>query len=94
VSNQISLHAIVHGRVQGVFFRAFVLTKATELELTGYVRNMTSDQDVEVQAEGDREKLETLLEYLKVGPPAARVDKVTVKWNKPTGEYGRFIVRS
>jgi acylphosphatase len=94
VGNQISLQAIIHGHVQGVFFRAYILTRATELGLLGYVRNMPSGQDVEVHAEGERDKLERLLKYLEVGPPAGRVEKVSVKWNQPTGEYNRFSARS
>ena len=52
MSNPVALHAIVHGHVQGVFFRAFVAKKAAELALTGYVRNLPSEIDVEVQPKG------------------------------------------
>jgi acylphosphatase len=86
------LRATVHGRVHGVFFRAFVETWATELKLTGYVRNRP-DGTVEVAAEGDRQKLEKLVERLKVGPPAARVAEVVTEWAGPTGEFSSFSVR-
>jgi acylphosphatase len=78
---------------KGVFFRAYVSEKAAELELTGYVRNLPGGQDVEVRAEGERDKLEQLVDYLKVGPSAARVDGVTTNWSKHTGEYSRFIIK-
>ena len=87
-----SLQAIVYGYVQGVFFRAFVSTRARELGLTGYVRNMP-EGTVEVNAEGERNKLEKLIAYLKVGPPGARVEKVVTNWSKHTGSYSGFNIR-
>ncbi len=87
-----SLQAIVYGRVQGVFFRDFVSKRATELELSGYVRNLPGGI-VEVQAEGERRQLTQLVEYLEVGPPAARVDRVVTNWSEHTGGYSRFSIR-
>jgi acylphosphatase len=93
MSNSIALHAIVHGHVQGVFFRAFVATKAGELALTGYVRNLPSGKDVEVHAEGEKEKLNKMIDYLKIGSPAAAVEKVMTTWLKSTGKYADFSVK-
>ena len=87
-----SLQAIVYGYVQGVFFRAFVSRRARELGLSGYVRNL-SGGTVEVWAEGEKNKLEELIGYLKVGPPAARVEKVVTNWSGYTGSYSGFNVR-
>jgi acylphosphatase len=87
-----SLQATVRGRVHGVFFRAFVETRAEELKLTGYVRNRP-DGTVEVRVEGERPKLEKLVAYLKAGPPAARVEEVVATWAEYTGEFSRFNVR-
>jgi acylphosphatase len=87
-----SLQAIVRGRVHGVFFRAFVETRAEELKLTGYVRNRP-DGTVEVRAEGERQQLEKLVESLKKGPPAARVEEVAASWAAYTGYYSRFSIR-
>ncbi len=88
-----SVHAIVYGRVQGVFFRDFVSRRATELDLTGYVRNLHDSEAVEVQAEGERGQLEKLVESLKIGPPAARVERVVTKWSQYTGSYSSFKIR-
>jgi acylphosphatase len=87
-----SLQATVYGYVQGVFFRAFVLRQASELGLTGYVRNSPGGT-VEVVAEGERKKLEELVSHLKVGPPAARVEKVVTRWSEYTGSYSSFNIR-
>jgi acylphosphatase len=94
MANQVLLHAVIHGHVQGVFFRAFVVEKAKELGLTGYARNLPSGQDVEVVAEGDREILERLIEYLKIGPPSATVENVQISWAKQTHQYYNFSIRN
>ena len=86
------LLATVLGKVQGVFFRAFVEGQASALGLSGYVRNLP-DGGVEVVAEGERPRLEKLLEYLRVGPPGARVDRVDTIWQACSGEYRGFSVR-
>jgi len=86
------VQATVYGRVQGVFFRAFVAEHAHELGLAGYVRNLPQGT-VEVVAEGERGKLEKLIGYLKVGPPAARVEKVVTSWSEYTGNYSGFSIR-
>jgi acylphosphatase len=87
-----SLQATVSGRVHGVFFRAFVESRAEELKLTGFVRNLP-DGTVEVVAEGERERLEKLVHYLEVGPPAARVAKVVTEWAEYRGLFTGFEVR-
>ena len=87
-----SVQAIVYGYVQGVLFRDFVSKRATELGLTGYVRNLPGGS-VEVNAEGRKKQLEKLIGYLKVGPPIAEVDKVVVNWSEYTGNYPRFSIR-
>jgi acylphosphatase len=87
-----ALYAIVRGRVQGVNFRQFVYTRARFLGLRGYVRNLPDGRSVEVMAEGPREDLEQLLEYLREGPRMARVDAVDVTWGEPTGAYQDFDI--
>jgi acylphosphatase len=87
-----SFHAVVTGLVQGVYYRAFVEEHARALGLTGYVRNVPRSVDVEVEAEGDRAKLEQLVECLHQGPRAARVEKVTVRWGDYRGRFPDFTV--
>jgi len=92
-SDLASLHAIVHGRVQGVFFRAYVQNSADVLRLTGYVRNLTDSRTVEVKVEGERAKLEQLLQNLHQGPPGAEVEKVETSWGDYSGEFSIFSVK-
>lgn len=83
------LHAIVHGRVQGVNFRYYTTHEAHRLRLCGWVQNRPNGT-VEVVAEGEREALEALLAFLNVGSPAADVKEVIVKWDEATGEFSAF----
>ncbi len=75
-----------------MFFRAFVTKRATQLGLTGYVRNLPGES-VEVLAEGERKQLEELINHLKVGPPAAIVEKVEINWLEYSGNYSGFNVK-
>lgn len=93
MSDLASVRVIVFGFVQGVYFRDFTRRRATELGLTGYVRNLREVEAVEVQAEGERNKLERLIDHLKVGPPGARVEKVVTNWSAYTRNYSDFKIR-
>jgi len=86
------LKAIVHGKVQGVYYRAFVSRAAKSLSLKGYVRNIDSG-DVELEAEGTKDVLEELLIHLKAGPEGAVVEKIDVAWSECAGKYSAFDVR-
>jgi acylphosphatase len=92
MADMASLRATVQGRVQGVFFRAFVESAAERLNLKGYVCNMPGGE-VEVLAEGEKSNLEKLVEYLKKGPPSAQVKEVLVNWGEYTGYFSRFSIR-
>ena len=87
-----SVKVIVHGDVQGVFFRAFTSERAIQLGLTGYVRNLPRGM-VEVNAEGERVQLEQLINYLKVGPPSAKVEKVVTNWSDYSGSFSGFRIK-
>ena len=82
---------MVSGRVQGVGFRWFV-QHAAEIEgLRGWVANLENGC-VEVRAEGDLESVARFEAKLRQGPPAARVDRVTVDEDVP-GQWKRFEIR-
>lgn len=87
------LDALVDGRVHGVGFRYFVLREASELGLRGWVAN-TSDGAVRCIAEGPRDRLDRLLERLRVGPAASVVNGVSEAWMPATGAFRSFEVRS
>ena len=86
------LHAWIEGSVQGVGFRFFVIQRASQLGLTGWVRNLW-DGRVEVVAEGSQASLQNLLNLLKEGPPSAIVSQVVSEWLPATNEFTDFNVR-
>ncbi len=84
---------IVKGRVQGVYFRDFAQKQAQALALNGFVRNLPDITKVEIQAEGNRDKLELLLDNVKVGPPGAKVEKVETIWSQYNGIFKAFEIK-
>ena len=85
------LEAHVHGLVQGVFFRHSTRLTAQRLGITGSVSNEPNGT-VLVVAEGPRESLDTLLEWLRRGPDLARVDHVDVEWGHSLGGQTDFTI--
>ena len=82
---------LVSGRVQGVFFRYNTTRKASELRLTGIVRNLR-DGRVEIVCEGPEEEIENLVEWCKAGPGGAIVQHADVIWKEYTGELKDFRI--
>ena len=82
---------LVDGHVQGVFYRASTLVKASELNVTGWARNM-DDGRVEVVMQGTMEQLDALQDWLWEGSTAATVTSVQCE-SLPVGEYNGFGVR-
>jgi acylphosphatase len=68
----------IQGRVQGVWYRGWTVDAARALGLNGWVRNRR-DGSVEILAEGPAATLDALVEQCRRGPPAARVERVTVE---------------
>lgn len=91
-SQNVRLHGIVTGVVQGVNFRWYTQRRALDLGLVGWVRNRP-DGSVEFVAEGARIDLERLLDFVRIGPSMAVVENVEVEWNTATGEFHRFEIR-
>ncbi len=86
------VHLIIKGRVQGVFYMANTEKKALEMNLKGWVRNL-SDGNVEVVAEGPRHKLEELIAWCWKGSPAANVEDIEAEWEENQNEYEDFKIK-
>ena len=82
---------IVSGRVQGVWYRAYTMEKANELGLKGWVRN-NPDGTVEIEVEGDEEKIKELIKWCWIGSPASKVTDVKYKEKKYKGEFSTFKI--
>ena len=78
-------HVVVHGAVQGVFFRVEARDRARSLGVGGWVRN-TADGSVEAVFEGEAERVESMVDWCGRGPRGAQVDDVDVTWDEPQGE--------
>jgi acylphosphatase len=87
----VRVRAVVHGRVQMVGFRAFVIHHAGDAGLSGTVRN-EPDGTVETVLEGPRSDVERLLELLREGPSHARVERVDIEYADPTGTLPAMMV--
>lgn len=74
---KICKRCLVSGRVQGVFYRASTAERARGLGVTGYAKNLP-DGRVEVLACGEAEVVRELCEWLRQGPPAAKVESVEI----------------
>lgn len=82
----------VHGRVQGVGYRMFVLRTARELGLVGIVRNESDGRTVTIAVEGTRNAIETLAARCAEGPPRAFVEECRIEWRLPSGQYRDFRI--
>ncbi len=87
----LEMHAIVHGVVQGVCFRATTLHYGKELNLIGTVCNLP-DGCVEIFAQGDQETLNRLLSKLKKDSGAARIDKIDTNFYSPKRTFSNFNI--
>ncbi|HEB71488.1 MAG TPA: acylphosphatase [Nitrospirae bacterium] len=86
-------HIFVSGVVQGVFYRASVVSEADRIGgIAGWGRNLR-DGRVEIVCEGDRGKVDKLVTWLWKGPEHAQVTDVEVAWKKATGEFSNFDIR-
>lgn len=81
----------IHGKVQGVFFRATSQIEARELNLFGSVRN-EMDGTIKIIAEGEDKDLKKFIEWCKYGPDHAEVEKVDVEWMESTNKFIDFKV--
>lgn len=82
---------IVHGRVQGVFFRDSTMRKARELGLIGNVRNLP-EGTVQIVAQGSRPALDDLVKWAYEGSPASVVTKVETSFEAPKAGLIDFTV--
>ena len=89
---KVNAKILVSGLVQGVYYRAFTETAATELGLVGYCQNLSDDR-VAVEVEGDEAVIEELIKRLWSGPPRAKVTDVQVSWKPATGKFHGFSIR-
>ena len=89
---KVRAHVLVGGRVQGVFFRSETQDEARRRSVSGWVRNLP-DGGVEAVFEGEKDNVDEMIEFCRKGPPGAKVTKIEVSWEEPTGESNRFVIQ-
>ena len=82
-----TLRLLIHGRVQGVWFRESMRLEADRLGIAGWVRNCT-DGSVEALIQGSDAAIASMLAWVHIGPPQARVDRVDQ--SAAEGEFSGF----
>lgn len=76
-----TVHLIIKGKVQGVFFRASAKDRADEIGVSGWVKN-TEDGNVEAMANGNEAQIQKFIEWCKTGPRRAVVSDIVITHKK------------
>lgn len=87
--NLTTLHLVIHGRVQGVFFRDSMRREAQRLAVTGWVRN-TAEGAVEAMVQGEQAALDKIVQWAQRGPARAQVSNVEVEAG--SGAFHQFEI--
>jgi acylphosphatase len=90
VAERVRRRVVVHGEVQGVFFRDSTRQEAERRGVAGWVANR-DDGTVEAVFEGSPDAVAALVDFCRSGPPRARVERVEESEEEPAGEE-RFRV--
>jgi len=85
-------HIFISGRVQGIFFRDNTRKMAEELGVYGWVKNLP-DGRVEAVFEGEKEKVEKMIEWSKKGSLIAKVNGIDIEWQEYKGEFENFEIK-
>ena len=92
MSEQIKrIHAVVHGRVQGVFFRETTCQQAKKIGLSGWVRNL-ADGTVETEFQGEEKMLARMLDWLAQGSSLSHVTRVESREKDPVSGESEFAI--
>ena len=86
------IHAVVHGRVQGVFFRETTRQQADTLGLSGWVRNL-ADGTVETEFQGEEDIVACMLDWLGQGPSLSKVSRVENEDKNPVFDESEFVIK-
>lgn len=86
------VHLYIKGDVIGVGFRAWCKIQAKIIGVNGWVRNVFNQPAVEVQIQGEENKVKEIVEIIKKGPPVSRVDQVEIIWQDAKEIFDEFKI--
>ena len=87
-----TIHLVVSGRVQGVYFRAFTRKRAIKFGIVGFVSNKENG-DVEIVAQADQKNLDNFINWCHEGPLMAKVENVDISEYSTSEEFSQFEIR-
>jgi len=91
MEENVRARVVISGRVQGVFFRVETKHAADRYGVFGWVKNQRNGT-VAALFEGNKEKVDSIIEWCKEGPPIAKVHSVDVEWEDYKGEFDIFEI--
>ena len=86
------IHIFVSGKVQGVFFRDSVLKRAEKLGVFGWIQNLENGV-VEAVFEGDKDKVDKMVQYMRKGPLFAKVKEIDIDEQRYSNEFKDFQIK-
>ena len=89
---KIRIHIFISGKVQGVFFRDGAFKRAEKLGVFGWIQNLENGI-VEAVFEGDKDKVDKMVKWIRKGPLFARVKEIDVDEQKYTGDFKDFQIK-
>jgi acylphosphatase len=89
--NKIRANIVVKGKVQGVYFRQNAQRICNEYGVTGWVHNV-EDGSVEAILEGNKNSVEDVVSWFRVGPSNAHVERVELSYDRYSGEFQDFKI--
>lgn len=94
------VHLYIKGDVTGVGFRAWTKIQTKIIGVTGWIRNVNNHPDiygvgggVEAQVQGEKEKVDQIIELIKKGPPVSHVSEIEIFWQEPKEIFDIFEIR-
>jgi acylphosphatase len=87
-----TVHLLISGKVQGVFYRATAKEKALALNLNGWIKN-TTDGNVEAVVSGDEAAVKAFVDWCRQGPDRAEVEHVSITPKPDDGLTGFQVFR-
>ena len=92
-------HLYIKGDVIGIGFRAWTKIQAKIIGVTGWVRNVFDHPDifgvgggVEAQIQGEKEKVDQIIELIKKGPPVSHIENIEIFWQEPKEIFDEFKI--
>lgn len=90
--SEVQARILIEGRLQGINFRFQTQDKAKQLGLVGFVRTL-ADGRIEIEAQGDKDSLEALLEWCQQEPHGSHIKSILFRYDQVTKSYTDFNVR-